>query len=120
MSSDLRALLIDDDRKLSELLEDYLRPIYGTNGGYNLVGYSNKQFDDLIKQGNAAGSIQEALPFYQQADDIILEDMPALPWGYLGFNTVHSENVSNVLKVPGLDELDLPKVQVVNAGSSGA
>jgi len=101
-------------------LEDYLRPIYGTNGGYNLVGYSNKQFDDLIKQGNAAGSIQEALPFYQQADDIILEDMPALPWGYLGFNTVHSENVSNVLKVPGLDELDLPKVQVVNAGSSGA
>ena len=46
--------------------------------------------------------------------------MPALPWGYLGFNTVHSENVSNVLKVPGLDELDLAKVQVVNAGSSGA
>jgi oligopeptide transport system substrate-binding protein len=101
-------------------LEDYLRPIYGSNGGYNLVGYSNKEFDDLIKQGNEAASVQEALPFYQQADDIILEDMPALPWGYLGFNTVHSDNVTNVLKVPGLDELDLAKVQVVNAGGASA
>jgi peptide/nickel transport system substrate-binding protein/oligopeptide transport system substrate-binding protein len=101
-------------------LEDYLTPIYGTNGGYNLVGYSNKEFDDLIKEGNAAGSVDEALPFYQQADDIILEDMPAMPWGYLGFNTVHSANVTNVLKVPGLDELDLTKVQVVGATGSSA
>jgi peptide/nickel transport system substrate-binding protein/oligopeptide transport system substrate-binding protein len=101
-------------------LEDYLTPIYGTNGGYNLVGYSNKEFDDLIKQGNQAGSVEDALPFYQQADDIILEDMPAMPWGYLGFNTVHSANVTNVLKVPGLDELDLTKVQVVGATGSSA
>jgi oligopeptide transport system substrate-binding protein len=101
-------------------LEDYLRPIYGSNGGYNLAGYSNKEFDDLIKQGNEAGSIDEALPFFQQADDIILEDMPAIPWGYLGFNTVHSENVTNVLKVPGLDELDLAKVQVVGGGGGEA
>ena len=101
-------------------LEDYLRPIFGTGGGFNLGEYSNKEFDDLIDQGNAAGSIDEALPFYQQADDIILEDMPAIPWGYLGFNTVHSENVTNVLKVPGLDELDLTKVQVVGGGGASA
>jgi len=101
-------------------LEDYLRPIYGSNGGYNLAGYSNKQFDDLIKQGNEASSAADAVPFYQQADDIILNDMPAMPWGYLGFNTVHSENVTNVLKVPGLDELDLAKVQVVGATSSAS
>jgi oligopeptide transport system substrate-binding protein len=101
-------------------LEDYLRPIYGSNGGYNLAGYSNKQFDDLIDQGNQAGSPQEALPFFQQADDIILEDMPAIPWGYLGFNTVHSENVTNVVKVPGLDELDLSKVQVVGGGGDAS
>jgi ABC-type oligopeptide transport system substrate-binding subunit len=101
-------------------LEDYLTPIYGSNGGYNLAGYSNPKFDDLIKQGNSAGSVQDALPFYQQADDIILNDMPAMPWGYLGFNTVHSANVTNVLKVPGLDELDLAKVQVVGAATSSA
>jgi oligopeptide transport system substrate-binding protein len=104
-------------------LEDYLTPIYGSNGGYNLVGYSNKEFDDLIKQGNEAGSVEDAIPFYQQADDIILEDMPAIPWGYLGFNTVHSERVTNVLKVPGLDELALEQVQVLDttgAASSSA
>jgi peptide/nickel transport system substrate-binding protein/oligopeptide transport system substrate-binding protein len=99
-------------------LEDYLRPIYGSNGGYNLAGYSNKEFDDLIKQGNEAADAAAAVPFYQQADDIILNDMPAMPWGYLGFNTVHSENVTDVLKVPGLDELDLAKVQVVGATAS--
>ena len=51
---------------------------------------------------------------------MILEDMPAIPWGFIGFNTVHSDNVTNVVKVPGLDELDLAKVQVVGGGGSGA
>jgi oligopeptide transport system substrate-binding protein len=100
-------------------LEDYLTPIYGSNGGYNLSGYSNKTFDDLIDQGNAE-SITNAVPIYQQADDIILQDMPAIPWGYLGFNTVHSANVTNVLKSPGLDLLQLETVQVVNAGAASA
>jgi hypothetical protein len=65
-------------------------------------------------------SLEESIPTYQQADDMILEDMPAIPWGYLGFNTVHDENVTNVVKVPGLDELDLAKVQVVGASGASA
>jgi hypothetical protein len=51
---------------------------------------------------------------------MILNDMPAIPWGYIGFNTVHSDNVTNVVKVPGLDELDLAKVQVVGASGASA
>jgi ABC-type oligopeptide transport system substrate-binding subunit len=100
-------------------IQDFLEPIYGSNGGYNLSGYSSKQFDATLDQGNQQG-LEEAIPTYQQADDMILEDMPAIPWGYIGFNTVHSENVTNVVKVPGLDELDLAKVQVVGASGASA
>jgi len=98
-------------------LQDYLEPIYGKNGGYNVSGYDNKTFDDKLAEGDQS-TLEAGIPIYQQADDMILQDMPSIPWGYLGFNTVHSTNVTNVVKVPGLDMLDLAKVQVVNAGSS--
>jgi oligopeptide transport system substrate-binding protein len=100
-------------------IQDFLEPIYGANGGYNTSGYLNKQFDDILTQGNQQ-SLTDSIPTYQQADDLILEDMPAIPWGFIGFNTVHSDNVTNIVKVPGLDELDLAKVQVVGGGGSGA
>jgi ABC-type oligopeptide transport system substrate-binding subunit len=100
-------------------IQDFLEPIYGSNGGYNTSGYLSKQFDDILSQGNQQ-SLSDSIPTYQQADDMILEDMPAIPWGFIGFNTVHSDNVTNVVKVPGLDELDLSKVQVVGGGGSGA
>jgi len=100
-------------------IQDFLEPIYGANGGYNTSGYLNKQFDATLNQGNQQG-LEEAIPTYQQADDMILNDMPAIPWGYIGFNTVHSDNVTNVVKVPGLDELDLAKVQVVGASGASA
>jgi len=100
-------------------IQDFLEPIYGANGGYNTSGYLNKTFDQALSAGNQQG-LEESIPTYQSADDMILEDMPAIPWGYLGYNTVHSEDVTDVLKVPGLDELDLTKVQVVGASGASA
>ncbi|HEX3300812.1 MAG TPA: ABC transporter substrate-binding protein [Actinomycetota bacterium] len=100
-------------------IQDFLEPIYGANGGYNTSGYLNKQFDSTLDTANQQ-SLDESIPTYQQADDMILEDMPAIPWGYLGFNTVHDDNVTNLVKVPGLDELDLAKVQVVGASGASA
>jgi ABC-type oligopeptide transport system substrate-binding subunit len=100
-------------------IQDFLEPIYGANGGYNTSGYLNKQFDSTLDTANQQ-SLEESIPTYQQADDMILDEMPAIPWGYLGFNTVHDDNVTNVVKVPGLDELDLAKVQVVGASGASA
>jgi oligopeptide transport system substrate-binding protein len=98
-------------------LQDYLEPIYGTNGSYNVSGYQSKEFDKLLDQANQL-DISQSLPIYQQADDMLLDEMPSIPWGYLGFNTVHSDNVDNVTKVPGLDLVDLAKVSVVNSGGA--
>lgn len=77
--------------------ENYVRPIVGTNGDSNYSGYSNKQLDELLVQGDRAGSQEEAIDYYQQAADIALEELPILPlWS--GVNTtIWSENVDNVV-----------------------
>ena len=62
-------------------MEDYLSPLYAANGAYANTGYDNPQFEDLMKQGDEALSVEASLPFYQQADDIVLEDMPVDPVG---------------------------------------
>ena len=58
--------------------------------------------------------MDEAIPLYQQADDLVLEDMPVIPWGYGGMNTVNLPTVTNVLKAGPLDMVSLELVQVVS------
>lgn len=94
-------------------MQNYLQPIYGANGGYNTVGYDNASFDDLLDQGDAAPTIDDSIPIYQQADDLLLEDVPAIPWGYGGYNTVNLPSVTNVLKNGPLDNTALELVQVI-------
>ena len=95
-------------------MEDYLTPLYAANGAYANTGYSNPQFEALMKQGDEAPSVDASTPFYQQADDIVLEDMPVIPWGYGNFNTVNLPTVTNVIKDGPLDLLALELVQVVS------
>jgi oligopeptide transport system substrate-binding protein len=95
-------------------MEDYLTPLYATNGAYAKTGYSNPEFEALMKQGDEAPSVDASIPFYQQADDLVLEDMPVIPWGYGNFNTVNLPTVTNVLKDGPLDMNALELVQVVS------
>ena len=41
--------------------------------------YSNPKFDDLVAQGNQAATNEEAIKLYQEAEDLLLEDMPIMP-----------------------------------------
>jgi oligopeptide transport system substrate-binding protein len=59
--------------------ENYIKPIVGTDGDSNYTGYSNSEVDDLVSQGDAAGSTEEAIELYQQAGDIALEELPIIP-----------------------------------------
>src|SRR3712207_3910012 len=81
-------------------MENYLGPLYSSAGlppaGSNNMFYENEEFNDLFNQGNQAGSEEEAIELYQQAEDILLEDMPIAPMFYGLEQGVHSENVSNV------------------------
>jgi len=60
-------------------MENYLGPLYSTGGSSNFYGYSNPQFDALLKDGSAAPTPAEAIKKYQLAKDLLAEELPVLP-----------------------------------------
>ncbi|MDR2374795.1 MAG: ABC transporter substrate-binding protein [Bifidobacteriaceae bacterium] len=78
-------------------LYNYLQPLYGTGGGANDADYSNKTFDDLLVQGLAQATPAEAAKYYNQAQELVLEDLPAIPLWYANVTAGYSENVGNVI-----------------------
>jgi ABC-type transport system substrate-binding protein len=98
--------------------QNYLEPLYSTAAlppnGSNASFYSNPEFDDLVKQGNQAEDNDEAIELYQQAEDILLEDMPIMPMFFVRQQAVHSENVSNVV-LTAFGDIDLALVTVNNS-----
>jgi ABC-type transport system substrate-binding protein len=97
--------------------QNYLEPLYSTQAqppaGSNSAFYSNPEFDKLVKQGNEASSNDEAIDFYQQAEDVLLEDMPVMPMFFGLEQTVWSDNVDNVV-VDIFGRVDVAGVTVVN------
>jgi oligopeptide transport system substrate-binding protein len=95
--------------------QNYLEPLYSTGAlppnGSNQTFYSNPEFDDLVSQGNQAATNEEAIELYQQADDVLLEDMPIAPMFFGVEQIVHSENVSNVV-IDVFGQIDVAGVTV--------
>lgn len=92
------------------LMENYLGPLYSTTGSSNYYGYSNPQFDALVKQGSEAATQEEAIKLWQQAEDILAKDMPVIPLRF-GQNTYgHSAKVKNV-EVDLFQKVDLSKIE---------
>ncbi len=93
-------------------MQNYLENLHGSGAGSNYTTHSNTEFDELIAQGKSAASLDEAISFYQQADDLVLEAMPIIPL-WFGLNQrVHSERVANV-NVDKFTFVDVAAVQVV-------
>jgi oligopeptide transport system substrate-binding protein len=77
-------------------LFNFLGPIYAANAGSNDGDYSNPEFDALLDQGSAAETIEEANGFYQDAQAILFQDLPAIPLWYSTVQAGYGENVENV------------------------
>jgi ABC-type transport system substrate-binding protein len=95
--------------------QNYLEPLYSTAAlppnGSNTAFYTNPEFDELVAQGNRAETNEEAIEFYQQADDVLLEDMPILPMFFGVEQIVHSDAVSDVV-IDVFGQIDLAGVTV--------
>lgn len=80
--------------------ESYLTPLFTPQSnppiGSNYSFYDNPKVTDLISQGDQAGSEEDAIKLYQQAEDLIAEDMPNAPLFFTQIQTVHTDNVDNV------------------------
>lgn len=81
-------------------IENYLRPLYSTNGSSNYYGYSNREFDALLDAGDAADTPEEALEYYHKAEDILVRDMPVAPMRFTKNIYGISTRVANVIVDP--------------------
>ncbi len=77
-------------------LYNFLGPIYGTGAGSNDGDYSSPEFDTLLAEGISTGDNAARNTLLQKAQEILLQDLPAIPLWYSNVNGGYSEGVSNV------------------------
>src|SRR5690606_33333093 len=92
-------------------IENFLGPAYRTGGSANDGAYSNPAVDDLLARADAAPSEEEAHRLYQEAERLIIQDMPAIPVHFLSVQAGWSQRLQNVTVTPS-GELDLQTVAV--------
>lgn len=73
-----------------------LGPIFGTGAGSNDGDYSNPEFDQLLDEGSSATEVEEGIEKFQQAQEILFEDLPAIPLWYTNASGAWGEQVENV------------------------
>ncbi|MGP4112991.1 peptide ABC transporter substrate-binding protein [Streptomyces sp. 4N509B] len=78
------------------LIQNFLQPIFYTDASSNDGSYSNPEFDNLVDEANATADADEAVGLFQQAQEILVEDLPAIPLWYQNGTAAHSERVSDV------------------------
>lgn len=93
-------------------MENYLKPTWfsgtPTNKG---VQYSSPKYEDLVNKGSQAGTNKEAIKYYQQAEDVLLEDMPIIPVLFEEELYVYSDRVGDVKYFPA-SGIDVSRVTV--------
>ncbi len=82
------------------LIQDFLQPQYYTAASSNDSHYSNPNFDRLVNQANAETSASAAVAKYQDAEKLLVTDMPAIPLWYQNGSAGYTSNLSNVALNP--------------------
>ena len=94
-------------------LYNFLGPLYATNAGSNDGDYSSPEFDKLLSEGISATDPKEANKLFQQAQEVLLQDLPATPLWYSNVVGGFGKKVSNVKfgwnSVPLYDEITKTK-----------
>jgi ABC-type oligopeptide transport system substrate-binding subunit len=93
--------------------ENYLDPLYGAGSSNygDWKGPEHDKFLSLIDKGNSAATVEEGLPDYQAAADVVLKDKVVIPLWFGQTFILSSQNVDNVGYSP-LDQLLLKDVTV--------
>ncbi|MET8702289.1 ABC transporter substrate-binding protein [Kitasatospora sp. NPDC058032] len=79
-------------------IENYERPIFSKvaiENGSNYGGYVNDKFESLLDQADQAKSPEEGLKLYQQADDVLIEDLPYIPVYTYMSSAAYSKKIKN-------------------------
>lgn len=93
--------------------QNYLDPIYGS-GSSNYGDWKGEKHDEflsLVAEGDRAATVEEGVPYYQEAADIVLDEMVVIPLWFGQTFIVSSTNVDDVAYSP-TDQLLLTDVTV--------
>jgi ABC-type oligopeptide transport system substrate-binding subunit len=71
--------------------DNWLNPLFVSTSGDNHSKYNNPQVDNLISQAQRTLNNSERLKLQQQAEDIIINDMPIIPMWYSKSQLTYSE-----------------------------
>jgi len=77
-------------------LENFLAPLYAKGAGSNDSHYDNPAFDALLKKGDTAKTLDESIANFQDAERLLVADMPSIPLWYSNTTGGYSEKVSDV------------------------
>ncbi|MFE0821715.1 ABC transporter substrate-binding protein [Streptomyces sp. NPDC058794] len=78
------------------LIQNFLQPLYYTGASSNDGKWSNEKFDDLVDQANAETDTAKAIDLFQQAEEVLRDEMGAIPLWYQNGSAGYSERLSNV------------------------
>lgn len=70
--------------------------LYLSTGDDNDSFYANPDYDDLLKKAAAAGNVDERYSYYQQANALLMSDMPVIPLFYPVNNYLINTNLKGV------------------------
>ncbi|MFK4223676.1 ABC transporter substrate-binding protein [Streptomyces sp. NPDC019890] len=82
------------------LIQNFLQPLYYTNASSNDGLWSNPDFDKLVNEANAESDTQKAVETFQQAEDVVRDQVAAIPLWYQNGSAGYSDRVSNVALNP--------------------
>jgi oligopeptide transport system substrate-binding protein len=77
-------------------LYNFLGPLYATNAGSNDGKYSSAEFDALLSEGITQTDAAAANGLFQDAQEVLLKDLPVLPLWYSNVTGGYSSLVNNV------------------------
>ncbi|MFE4452726.1 ABC transporter substrate-binding protein [Streptomyces sp. NPDC056796] len=91
------------------LIQNFLQPLYYTNAPSNDGKWSDKKFDGLIDKANAESDKTQAVSTFQDAEKVLVEQMPVIPLWYQNGSAGYSDRVTDValnpFSVPVYDQI---------------
>ncbi|KUO21948.1 peptide ABC transporter substrate-binding protein [Streptomyces dysideae] len=82
------------------LIQNFLEPLYYTDASSNDGKWSDKEFDRLVNEANAETGTRKAIELFQQAEEVVRDNMAAIPLWYQNGSAGWSDRLSDVALNP--------------------
>lgn len=93
------------------LIQNFLQPLYYTGASSNDGKWSSETFDALVDRANAATDQATSVKLFQQAEEVVLDQMAAIPLWYQNGSAGYSGRLSGValnpFSVPVYDRIEV-------------